>query len=76
MQKLTANSTPMNIGTGTTYYAEPFGKGAANATSVMSNTSDPSASETAWMCYRLTAASTQEAGNYETKLVYTATAKF
>jgi len=76
MQKLTANYTPINIGNGTTYYAEPFGVGASNATVVMRNTSTPTAAETAFMCYRLTAASTQEAGNYEDKLVYTATSTF
>jgi hypothetical protein len=42
----------------------------------MRNTSTPLANETAWMCYRLTASSSQEAGNYEDKLIYTATATF
>jgi hypothetical protein len=42
----------------------------------MRNTSTPLANETAWMCYRLTASSSQEAGNYESHLVYTATSVF
>ena len=76
MQKLTANYTPINIAVGTTFYAQAFGNGASAATVVMRNNSTPTAAETAWMCYRLTASSGQEAGNYETKLVYTATATF
>jgi len=76
MQKISANYTPINIAVGTTYYAEAFGNGTANATVVMRNTSTPAAAETAFMCYRLTASNFQEAGNYEDKLVYTATATF
>jgi hypothetical protein len=76
MQKLTANFTPINITVGTTFYAQAFGNGSAASTVVMRNASTPLANETAWMCYRLTSSNAQEAGNYESKLVYTATATF
>ena len=76
MQKISANYTPINITVGTTYYAQAFGVGPAAATVVMRNVTTPLANETAWMCYRLTASSSQEAGNYEDKLIYTATATF
>jgi hypothetical protein len=55
---------------------KPFGVGSANAQEIMKNTSTPSTSEVAYICYRLTAATSQEAGSYENQLVYTATASF
>ena len=74
MQNGSANYTP--IDNSSTFYATAFGNGAANSTTVMSNTIATAGFETAYMCYRLTASNFQEAGNYETKLVYTATATF
>lgn len=69
----------VNIGTTFTHYTlgyRAFGVGAVNAQSIMSNTSTPTTSEIAYVCYRLTASTTQQAGNYENRLVYTATATF
>ena len=69
----------INVGTSVTDWHtgyRPFGSGAASAQSIMSNTSVPSTAETAYACYRLTASTTQAAGNYEDHLVYTATATF
>jgi hypothetical protein len=76
MQKGSAFFTPINNSVGTTYYAEAFGVGSANATVVMGNISSTIGAETAYMCYRLTASNLQESGNYEDKLVYTATVTF
>ena len=72
----TAFTTLMNIGSSSTYYGAAFGNGPSSATTIMNRSSVPPTADTAFMCYRLTAANAQEAGNYETKLVYTATATF
>ena len=42
----------------------------------MSKNTTPSAPEQAYACYRITASTTQPAGNYENRLIYTATATF
>jgi len=69
----------VNVGTSLFEYTagyKAFGVGAANAQEIMKNTNVPNTNEVAYICYRLTAATTQEAGNYENQLVYTATASF
>ncbi|MBI2465303.1 hypothetical protein HYV64_04125 [Candidatus Shapirobacteria bacterium] len=69
----------LNIGVTVTDYQtgyRPFGNGTANAKEIIKNTTTPSATERAYVCYRATASTTQKAGNYESKLVYTATATF
>ena len=53
-----------------------FGVGPGGAQQIMRNPSTPSTREQAYVCYRLSAAPIQEAGSYEAKLVYTATATF
>lgn len=72
--------TVQNLTIGTTIFAAPnykiFGEGASAAQTLISNTATPTQTETAYVCYRLVASTTQEAGNYENKLVYTATATF
>jgi hypothetical protein len=55
---------------------KPFGIGNANAQPIMIKTSVPSITETANVCYRLSITSVQEAGDYEAKVIYTATATF
>lgn len=55
---------------------KPFGIGYANAQPIMINPSVPTTSESANVCYRLTATTSQPAGDYEAKIVYTATATF
>lgn len=72
LQNLNVGETVFSFETG--YKA--FGNGAGNAQEIMRNTSTPIAIERAYSCYRLTASTFQEAGNYENKLVYTATATF
>jgi hypothetical protein len=53
-----------------------FGVGAAQAQSIMARTALPTGSESAYVCYRITVHTGQEAGDYEGKVVYTATATF
>ena len=69
-----------NLGTGTSIFAapfyKPFGSGYANAQQIMRNAATPQGLEQAYVCYRITAATSQEASNYEAKLIYTATATF
>ena len=72
LQNLTVGETQFSYQLG----HKPFGKGAPNAQQIMRNSSTPTATEQAYVCYRLNASTTQEAGNYESKLVYTATATF
>lgn len=69
----------VNVGTSIFNYAaghRAFGNGAANAKTIMSNTSTPTATEVAYICYRIVASTTQKEGTYEGKLIYTATATF
>jgi len=69
----------INVGTSIFDYAagfKPFGNGTANAQQIMKNTATPAATEVAYICYRVVASTSQAAGNYENKLVYTATATF
>lgn len=69
----------VNVGSSLFHYTtgyKPFGIGYANAQQIMKNTATPPSEETAYVCYRVTASTTQEAGNYETRVIYTATATF
>lgn len=71
--------TMQNIGSSIPFVAgnfKPFGVGSANAQPIMIRPSLPNTSESANVCYRITATTTQEAGDYEAKIVYTATATF
>ena len=72
--------TVHNISVGVTTlsypFYRPFGNGYANAQQVMKNTATPTANEQAYVCYRVTASTTQRSGNYENRLIYTATATF
>lgn len=74
LQNLSAgvSSTTFNYSNG--YKA--FGVGVAQAQNIMINTGTPVVTEEANICYRLTSALSQEAGNYENKLTFTATATF
>lgn len=77
IQNINATTVPFQYNTsGTTFTAKPFGIGFVNAQNIMSNASTPTAVESIYMCYRIVANTLQAAGNYETKVVYTATATF
>jgi len=62
--------------TGASFNAKPFGIGSANAATIFSKASTPTGNERTYICYRTTITNTQPAGNYENKLIYTATATF
>lgn len=71
--------TMTNIGSSIPFIAgnfKPFGIGNANAQPIMLKTSIPSTTESANVCYRLSITTVQEAGDYESKIVYTATSTF
>jgi len=53
-----------------------FGIGPAQAQNIMVRPSLPTTTESAYVCYRITVHTGQEAGDYETKVTYTATATF
>lgn len=53
-----------------------FGTGPTAAKTIMARASTPPATDQIRVCYRVTASTTQEAGDYEAKVVYTATATF
>jgi hypothetical protein len=72
LQNINANT----IGVGSTSIYKAFGIGNGQVQSIMSNSTTPTATEQAYICYRLVASTTQEAGNYENQLIYTATATF
>lgn len=55
---------------------KPFGIGFTNAQPVMINPHTPLDTESANVCYRISIINVQEAGDYEAKIVYTATATF
>jgi hypothetical protein len=55
---------------------KPFGIGNANAQPIMIRTGAPTTTESANVCYRLSVTNFQEAGDYESRIVYTATATF
>lgn len=57
-------------------YFKPFGIGSDNAQKIMERTSLPGGNESAYVCYKLSVTTSQEAGDYEGKIVYTATATF
>jgi hypothetical protein len=72
MQNLNVGTSIFNYGAG----FKPFGNGATNAKEIMKNINTPSTTEQAYICYRIVASTNQEAGNYEGKLIYTATSTF
>jgi len=76
IQNINIGTSLFNYDTGATFSAKAFGEGSANAQQIIKNTSTPTSTERAYVCYRLTTSTTQEAGNYENQLVFTATATF
>jgi len=53
-----------------------FATGYAGAQEIMKKTSVPATTESAFVCYKITATTAQPAGDYEAKVTYTATATF
>lgn len=75
LQSLQGTPT-MAFTSGTNFTSKPFGVAPANAATIFSYVGTPTAYHYAAVCYRIVANSTQEAGNYETEVIYTATATF
>lgn len=69
-------AVPGSIGFSGTNVYKAFGIGSTSAQTIFSNSSTPASWERVYVCYRLTVTTTQSAGNYENKLIYTATATF
>jgi len=71
-----------NIGLGTSAATIPFTAGqfkafsSVNPQTIMSKATLPTSTEYANVCYRITVHNAQEAGDYEAKVIYTATATF
>jgi hypothetical protein len=77
IQNINVGTTIFNYNTsGHTFHAKSFGIGSSNAQEIMKNTSTPTQTEHAFVCYRLSVNSAQKAGTYENQLTYTATATF
>lgn len=71
--------TMINIGSSIPFTEgdfKPFGIGCQNAQPVMFSPSVPSGIESAYAVYRITATTVQAAGDYEAKIIYTATSTF
>ena len=71
--------TMTNIGSSIPFTAgqfKAFGVGAAQAQNIMIKPSLPATTESAYVCYRISVHTAQEAGDYEGKIIYTATATF
>ncbi len=66
----------MAFTTGANNQYKPFGIGPTNAVNIFSNTGTPTTWERSYVCYRIAVTNSQPAGNYETKIIYTATATF
>ncbi|MDD4410229.1 MAG: hypothetical protein PHE32_00785 [Candidatus Shapirobacteria bacterium] len=71
--------TMFNVGSSIPFTAgqfKAFGIGSGQAQNIMQRTALPGSSESAYVCYRITVHTGQEAGDYESKITYTATATF
>ncbi len=64
------------FGIATTGQYKPFGIGFANAQPLMTRTTIPAGTDSAYICYRVTASTTQPAGSYENSISFIATATF
>lgn len=76
LQAISAGTSTAFTSAGSNFTAKPFGIGAANAATVMSYNTTPLITHTAAVCYRIITQPTQESGNYENEVIYTATATF
>jgi hypothetical protein len=55
---------------------KPFGLGFSNAQTIMSRPNTPASTDSAYVCYRITASTSQQAGTYQNEINYIATATF
>jgi len=61
---------------GRTFNSKRFGFGSGNAQTIMSQASTPTTTNRAYVCYRISISPLQQAGDYESRVIYTATATF
>lgn len=61
---------------GNTFRSKRFGFGSGNAAILLSRTNVPANTERAYVCYRIAIGTAQPAGDYEGRVIYTATATF
>jgi hypothetical protein len=64
----------VNGGDGT--YFRPFGQGAAGAQAILKSATNPASTQYGYVCYRVAASTGQTVGDYEGKVIYTATTTF
>jgi len=70
------SSAPVAFAHGGTFDAKAFGEGSGNAQTIMSRSSTPTSVDQAYICYRVTAHTYQEAGTYQNSINFVATATF
>jgi len=70
----TSAGAVLGITTASAY--KPFGLGCANAQPVLSRTTTPSGTDSAYICYRITVSNFQPAGTYQNEINFIATATF
>lgn len=70
------SSSPVEFESSTNFTSKPFGVGNANAQTIMSRTVVPASIDRGYICYRVTASNTQEAGTYQNAINFVATATF
>ncbi len=58
------------------FNSKPFGFGSANIATIMSEPSTPQQTDRAYVCYRIGISPQQTAGDYESRVIYTATSTF
>lgn len=66
----------VTLGIGTTNRYKLLGNGNGNAQTILSRTDTPGGTDFVYICYRITASTTQPAGTYEDSISYIATATF
>lgn len=71
-----STSSGTTLGISSTALSKPFGIGYANAATIMSRTSAPTTTDSAYICYKTAASTTQSAGTYENSISFIATATF
>ena len=63
-----------NGGTGLSF--RPFGQGPSQAQNILKSATNPTSTQYGYVCYRVAASTSQTVGDYEAKVIYTATTTF
>jgi hypothetical protein len=70
------DSSPVTFSHNSIFNSKPFGIGYNNARAIMSLNEVPPTEDQAYICYRITASNSQEAGTYQNQINFIATATF